>query len=173
MRSRHLALLTMGAIVPAVVVAGTEPRPFRTRAADDNAWQLLSTGLSASPTVRRLVAALEKTDVIVTVEVSLVLPPAMGDIRILSAAAGARHLRIRVTTCVATPDRLAVFGHELQHAVEIASVPEVRDAETLERLFERIGFRHWKRAVGGGWETLAAIEAGDCVASEVRTAKPR
>lgn len=173
MRTCHLALLAVALFAANPLAASGQGRPFRTRAADERSWHLVTTALSASPTVARQVAALEETDVIVVVQLCMVLPPAQGDIRILSAAGGVRHLRVRVTTAVATWEQVAVLGHELQHALEIAADAEVRDVETLERLFKRIGFRHWGRALGGGWETLAAIEAGDTVATEVRAAKVR
>lgn len=174
MRVRYLALLAPALVTAMVSTAAADPeRPFRTRAADERAWQLLSLALSTSPTVGRLVTALEHTDAIVLVELCMMLPPSLGDTRILSAGVGVRHVRVRVTTAATRPKQLAVLGHELQHAVEIASAPEVRDTESLERLLERIGFRHWRRAVGGGWETLTAIEIEKSVASEVRAAKLR
>lgn len=36
---------------------------------------------------------------------------------------------------------VAILGHELQHAAEIAAAPWVHDAGTLARLYRRIGLR--------------------------------
>ena len=138
MRARHLVLLAPALIAMASAAAADQEMPLRTRGADERARQLLSAALSASPTIGRLVTALDHSDVIVFVELCMVLPPSLGDTRIVSAGGSVRYLRVRVTTAAARPRQLSVLGHELQHAVEIASAPEVRDTGTLERLFERI-----------------------------------
>jgi hypothetical protein len=171
MRSHHHALLTAALVAIAASAGAGQEQPFRTRGADDKARQFLAAALSASPTVRQLVIALEHTEVIVIVELCMVLPPSLGDTRLVSASPGVRHLRVRVATAATRRQQVAALGHELQHAVEIASAPEVRDTDTLQRLYERIGFSHWKRAVGGGWETRAAIQIERVVSSEVQHAR--
>ena len=143
-------------------------RPFRTRAANDTSWRLIEDGLARSATVRRLVQRLEQSDVIVIVEVCQVMRPALGDTRILAATAVVRHVRIRITSAAGRVDQLSILGHELQHAVEIASEPGVRDSAGQEDLGRRIG---WMHDTGPGYETQAAQEAGDAVRSEIRLAR--
>jgi hypothetical protein len=54
------------------------------------------------------------------------------------------------------------IGHELQHAVEVLSTPDVTDTATMYRFYEREG-----RRVFGGFETEAAIRAGQNVRAEL------
>jgi hypothetical protein len=170
---RHSAVAALAVAVLAVTVvpsAWAGPRPFRTRAADDTAWRLIESALARSETVRNLVEQLERSDVIVTVQVCHVTAPALGDTRVVAAAEGTRFLRVRVTVREDLTDQLVVLGHELRHAVEIADAPEVRNAEGQRALGERIG---WSSAAAGGYETEAAITAGDAVRRELRRGKVR
>jgi predicted DNA-binding transcriptional regulator YafY len=62
-----------------------------------------------------------------------------------------------------------VLGHELQHAMEIAAAPDVRDTVTLRALYLRIGY---ERTNGGYYETDAALEVGRQVSAEVWAWRP-
>jgi hypothetical protein len=59
---------------------------------------------------------------------------------------------------------LSVAGHELQHALEVAAHPEVRDAATLGTLYEKIGIGMAHR---GRFDTVAAQQAGRKVRNEL------
>ena len=73
---------------------------------------------------------------------------------------------------LAYQDRLmAQIGHELQHAVEIASNSDVIDAATLSGLHERIGERRDSRG-DIRYETEAAIQAGQRVLREIHERRP-
>jgi hypothetical protein len=143
-------------------------RPFRTRGADEKARLVLEEGQARSETIRRLVARLEQSDLIVIVQLCHVMPPALGDTRILASDAESRYLRVRIAAAAGRIDRLVVLGHELQHAVEIASAPDVRDSDGQRVLGQRIG---WGHDLGRGYETQAAIDAGDAVRGETRRAQ--
>ena len=165
---RHLVLAVVA--LAAVSSAWADPRPFRTRAADDKAWRLIEGGLTRSETIRRLVQQLERSDLIVFVQVCHVAAPALGDTRIMAAAEGTRFLRVRVSATASPADQMVVLGHELRHAVEIAEAPQLRDTEGQRELGQRIG---WGSRLGLAYETEAAIKAGEAVRGELRSARAR
>ena len=69
---------------------------------------------------------------------------------------------------------LGIVGHELQHAVEIASAPNVVDDQSFKRLFTRIGYSGCLSARGEQFETTAALETGERVREEfARATVPR
>jgi hypothetical protein len=159
-------------LVPDTALAQGPPDPAafalapasRVRCLDREACRLLAAGITASPTIAREVADLQVTDLIVGVETSAVLMKIRGEARMLAATPGARHVRIRIRIPGAWPELLSVLGHELQHALEIAAAPDVRDTATFRAHYLRIGY---ERMHGGYYETEAAIEAGRRVAAEL------
>jgi hypothetical protein len=61
-------------------------------------------------------------------------------------------------------ETIALIGHELRHAIEIAEAPDVFDQATMISLYERIGQR------GSGlhrYDTLAAQNSGRRVKLEL------
>jgi hypothetical protein len=67
-------------------------------------------------------------------------------------------------------DRLvAILAHELQHAVEVVHAPEVRDPESLERMFSRLAIPHG--CPSRCYETKASIEVEDAVRDELKAAR--
>ena len=93
-----------------------------------------------------------------------------GELRILPAAGGVRHVQIRLQTPNSMENLLWILGHELHHAMEVAAAPEVRDQATQRAFFVRVG---WERDGGGRFETEAAVEAGRLVAREVGGCRAR
>ena len=63
--------------------------------------------------------------------------------------------------------QLALIGHELRHAVEIADAPDVVDASSLVRGSEKIGFRAPASPPGVSFDSDAAVEAGYQVLREL------
>ena len=63
---------------------------------------------------------------------------------------------------------MALLGHELRHAVELAEAPTVEDSDDYERLYDRIGYESCSRAAPRCYETEAAVRAGRDVLSELR-----
>ncbi len=150
-------------VPPAQPTDTTNIRPLlesttRIRALNDgvlDARPLLQCGLEKSPTIRRLAAALEATDVVVLLELRNDMKVGSGELRLMTAAAGVRRLLVRIDARNPLPDRLKWLGHELQHALEVASAPEVRDNAAMVHLFTRIG-----TLIDNGFETDAAMRAG-------------
>ena len=78
-----------------------------------------------------------------------------------------RYLRIVLTQPLNLGNRnrlIALIGHELQHALEVAARPDVVDVTSMIELYRRIGFPLKGRP---GYETSAARAAGDAVLDEL------
>ena len=76
----------------------------------------------------------------------------------------ARYVLIRIDRWRTTPtERIALLGHELQHALEVAAAPEVRDAKGLASLYRRIG---WE-GQPDRFETTAAQTMGNRIRSQL------
>lgn len=78
----------------------------------------------------------------------------------MGAVPGHRYVRIRLADSGALSSRLAMLGHELRHAVELADAPHVRDEPAMARLYQEIGFERSEGPVNRPFDSDAAIEAG-------------
>jgi hypothetical protein len=150
---------------PAAELVQAPDRHVRTSSKQVRA--LIAIGVDHSATFASLVTELSLSDVIVYVESSPDLPRSLcGRLFFMSAANSHRFLRIQVRLELLSPsDGVSLIAHELQHAVEVARAPEVRDAQAMARLYMRIG----DRRLGIGWyDTLAAQETGRQVLFELK-----
>jgi hypothetical protein len=136
------------------------------RSQNKSVRQLLKRGVTYSATFRNLMARLERSDVIVYIEEVPRLPGGLeGRMMILPNAHGQRYVRIQLAMRGSPDEAVAVLGHELQHALEVAQEPWVFDQATLAALYQRIGI-----AAPGGlhvYDTLAAQEIGRIVRREL------
>ena len=133
--------------VPGSHVRGASPRMM----------QLLEQAIVRSPTFAALVAAIDRTDVIVHVEEVPKLGHGIeGRLTFVCAAGGVRYLRAQVRAGRGAVDTMSVIGHELQHALEVAEHETVRDEKSFAALYVRIG----DRPVLEHFDTAAAREAG-------------
>ena len=127
--------------VPAAGYALLTSPQRRVRAPDPRLQQLVADGFHRSETFAALVTALNRSDVIVYIEPVLSLPKdMMGRIAMLPMAGSTRYLRIQIRADLPRKDAIALIGHELQHALEIAEAPDVRNDEGMVKLYERIGY---------------------------------
>ena len=118
-----------------------------------------------SATVRQLIAELDQTDIIVYIDLQFDLARAQGKTTFITANAAGRFLRIVIDAMLSAPRRQEILGHELQHALEIAHDPTVRDDEGMRRLFRGIG---WQTGTGEqSFETGAAMEIEQRVHKEL------
>jgi hypothetical protein len=102
----------------------------------------VSDGLRRSPTFGAIVRALEDTDVIVQVVWLPHLPRGIDAQLVMMKGGGDfRYLRIHLGFTRRGDDLIALLGHELLHALEIAAAPEVRNEQALAAYYARIGFR--------------------------------
>jgi hypothetical protein len=137
-------------LVPALMMAALAVTPDdvgllssptrRVRSTNPRILELLETGMRRSPTFAELVKAVNATDVIVYIEPVRELPRALaGRLLLLPISTSQRYLRIQVRRDLPPRDLIALIGHELRHAIEIAQEPTVRDNAAMIALFQRIG----------------------------------
>jgi hypothetical protein len=115
------------------------------RSSDAGILALINSGLARSGTFRQLVDTLNESDVIVYVEPQATRESRQIQRELLDAylihhvvnQGGYRYLRVVLGARGAERRLIAVLAHELQHAVEIARAPEVRDDAKLEDFFSR------------------------------------
>jgi hypothetical protein len=164
-----LALLVALAVAFGPGMAFPGRSPFRNvRSTQERVLRMLEVGVDRSPTIARLRAALEQSDVIVYVETTQDLRPAIdGRMTLLNAGHGRRYVRIDIRQGLTPKEMLAIIGHELQHAVEIANARDVRDDESMIELYRRIGV---SRDARSHFETLAARAAASRVRAELGAA---
>ena len=141
------------------------------RAERQEARRLVAAAAASSATVWRLMGDLDRTDVVVYVECS---PPIgerrHGRLSLLSAAGGHRYLSIWVNQQRSVAERIALFGHELQHALEMAQAPSAVSPQTMAAHFATIG-RPAHRS--GAFETEAARAVGQQVRRELAEHQPQ
>lgn len=126
------------------VAAGSESSPsvtpeaigYRVRAIDARSQAWIRAGASGSATFRSLLARLSKGDLIVyVVTVDRISGGAAGQLFFVTATPRARYVRIEVAADRNLKDMVALVGHELQHAVEIADAPRVRSPQSMALLY--------------------------------------
>jgi hypothetical protein len=127
-----------------------------------------------SPTIATLTEALERSDVIVHIEYKRSTHAGvLAETRLVTQSGGQRYVRISLDPKVFDREAIALLGHELQHASEIAEARWVADEATMIRLFETIGHR---ADSGPGRRTRVDTAAGPATArqviAELRNARP-
>lgn len=139
------------------------------RATTRDARRILGEGYRRSPTVESLVDRLQMSDVVVYVDGRPMLDgPLAARLTLVPSRGHLRYVRIDLSIQRPLDDAIALLGHELRHAVEIADAPGVADATGMERLYAQIG-NEW---APHKYETGAAIDAERQVRKEL-TASPR
>lgn len=171
-RTPAMVLALLLCIVPAWTSgASTRIAGARVRCLDERIEQLLKTAIRQSQTVRDIVARLESSDLIVYVQFGTPTADHTNVTRLLGSSPSARFVLVTMHPLASPLDLAARLAHELQHVVEIAEAPEVRDQAGMRRLFRRIGWRSG-RVEDDRWETDAAIAIGKRVENEVWTTPP-
>lgn len=142
------------------------------RTMDSHLRAAISDGMKRSPAFRDLVAQLNASDVIVYAQRECALPAGLiGQMAFMAAAGERRFVNVRISCTLTGTQQIASLGHELRHAVEIASAPSVVDEATMAVEYRRIGFP--SRVVRRGFDSPAAIETGERIAFELSNLAPR
>lgn len=151
MRAVLLALLS----VP-VLAFPANARVPRVRPLSNHVVDLVQEATERSPTVARLLAAIEASDVILQIDVryEATVPRAMT--HLVTSAGDVRYVRTVINQRMSPWQQIELLAHELQHVVEIAADLNVRDQQTMEARFALLG---WREGRHGAFETSAAIEA--------------
>jgi hypothetical protein len=107
---------------------------------DRRATALLDEGRSRSATFRRLCDALQASNLIVLIESGTPRATLPAQTTFQGASHAARFLRITLTGTVPEieDERLGWLAHELQHAVEVASAPQVVSPATMRRFYRGV-----------------------------------
>jgi hypothetical protein len=151
-------------LTPAETRAVTTSTHRHVRAVDQRIGVAIAEGLSRSGTFARLVLALDESDVIVYVETARRMPSSLSGRMLLAGSGdGYRYLRIQVSAEPRANELIALLGHELRHALEVATAHTVQDDSTLLALYKTIG-------LSGGlhrYDTIAAQQAGRQVRAEL------
>jgi len=138
------------------------------RSSEPDVRAVIDDGLQRSSLFRDLVLQLSVSDVIVYVASDCSMPSFLfGKTTFMSAGGGMRYVMIGIACARATRERVAILGHELQHAIEIAEAPSIVDQESLAAQYKRIGFMSDGFMPGSGFDTNAAIETGRRVWAEL------
>ena len=146
-----------------------EPKP-RLRGSDRHVRSLVDDGVARSPFFRALVDQLERSDVVVYVRCGRLPSRLDGQLTFVSAAGGLRYVLVQIAWDRPAQRKIAILGHELQHALEIAALPAIVDQPSMVREYARIGFEREKGIeLVTRFDTTAAIEAGERVWKEMNS----
>ena len=175
MRKVVTLLTTLITLAPFTVFASPEPDAEprstisgtpRVRPYDRRSAALLLEGLERSATLRAIVDRLERLDVIVYVEMQPRLRQKLsGTMTWLTATASHRYVRISLNPQIMDNSLIAVLGHELHHALEVAEAPAIVDTASLQAYYEQHGVSTEKHF--NGWDSVAAQVVGDDVRREL------
>jgi hypothetical protein len=136
------------------------------RCLDPAARELLDMAIERSLAIRSFVERLERSDVVVYLQLpgSSEAADSVSHLTFVSFVAGTRYLLVQIDPWRTVPvGRIAMLGHELYHAIEIAQEPSVCDTRTLRALYRRIGHEYGH----GRFETEPARMAGHRVRAEL------
>jgi hypothetical protein len=147
-----------------------DPSLPHVRTTEPKILALIETGLSRSATFRRLVETLDGSDVIVYIEPKLARHGLGGYLaHSIVVRGGYRYLRVAIDWQGANGRVIPLLGHELQHAVEVSTAPDARDATSLEAVFQRLSASQGCAGSTSCSETQAAIHIELTVKEEVAT----
>jgi len=175
-----VSLLLAGSVAQAGPASEAAPpsvafRHLRPR--DAAAGLLLRFGSDKSARFREIVRTLERSNVIVYVEVRQApAHPVSGGLTFIGEAQGVRWVRAVVdsgtssyiATCQDIVRLTSILGHELQHAIEASEAAALSDVYEFEQYFRSIGVDEAPALL----DTYAARQTGRQVAAELRGLAP-
>jgi len=172
-RTTVIAVIGCGLALPASAggdesVAATVRRQVRSHNA--TIVKIIEQASGQSETFRSLIGMINAGNGIVYVENG----PCLGNMQaclvtVTPARANHRVLHVRVDVVKAGEDLVGSIGHELYHATEILGSPAVTSGDAMFSMYSRIGYA----VPGGGFETSAAVKAGNAVRKEMRAASQK
>ena len=160
------ALALVLALAVADIVEAETPASggSRVRSSSPAIVTAIMTATGQSPTFRDLVDVVNASDGIVYLEEGRCGHGVRSCVVAVVDAGANRVLRIRIGKYPSPLSIMAAIGHELRHAIEVLSNPDIRSTGAMQLFYLRNG----SRRPGGAMETYAAILAGDSVRAEVR-----
>lgn len=118
--------------------------------------------MTRSSTFRQLAATINTSDGIIYVAEGDCGGRAQACLVSVTDAGRERILHVHVSTRRSRVDLIAYIGHELQHAIEVLSVPGIRSTAAMYFFYRR------ESRTTGLFETTAAMRTGEAVRDEVR-----
>ena len=160
---QQLAGVAFAAIAASAVNLHAQSMAPAVRAEGPAVRDVIVGGMTRSATFRDLASRLDSSDVVVYVRFS----PCVGNVAACllwaSESSGIRRLVIKLDRAGRSPTELiALLGHELQHANEVASAPEIRDLASFRKSFAARGAKNTH-----GFETEQARVVGRRVSLEL------
>jgi hypothetical protein len=143
---------------------GTQAVP-RVRTTDPGIDALMKEASRRSATFRRIVDTIEASDGIVYVEPGTCGMFDGACLATVTTAGPNRILQVRVDPGKVDWDLMGSIGHELWHATEVLGNSSVTNTVAMQFFYAREG-----RRIRQGFETDAAVRAGNAVRREVRRA---
>lgn len=137
------AFLALAAAEPDSTIEVPRSSFARVRPLTPGGAELLLEARRRSSIVASLLRRFETTDAVVYVTDALpvVRNGPKSNLVFLSLDTTVRYLRIWLDGSRLSPsERIAALGHELFHALEVATAPEVKDARSFVQLYRRIGW---------------------------------
>jgi len=139
---------------------------FHIRSTQAELRAAIETGVAHSELFRELVDRIDASDVVVHIVYDHDPAPGIaGHITFAASTGGVRYLRIAIVPRLGGTDLLAILGHELQHAVEIAEEPSVVDQASMAVFYATVG-EHRGGDRSPTFDTAAAVAAGDRIRRE-------
>lgn len=152
----------------AALLAAQDLSACHVRSSDPKIAALIQAGLEQSTTFRRVVDALDRSDVIVYVKPQI-RRQGLGGYLAHNVLNGGRYRYLHVSIAVrgTNAGAISVLAHELQHALEVAEHSDARDADGVQQLFARLSLGQGC-GVGNCFETDAALGVQAAVLAELR-----
>jgi hypothetical protein len=154
-----------------VIAAHAGEDVLRLYSTDPFLIKLVEKGLRGSETFRSLYQRLEQADVVVHLRRGPQRAKVSGYNQFVTAAGRFRFVLITLSVDQPNDDAVALLGHELQHAVELAGDAEVTDARAYAALYERIGHRSCQSDNGRCFDTLEAGRVSGLVRAELKRSR--
>jgi hypothetical protein len=172
---RHLLPATRTCVAVATFILGANAAAARlaadalvhVRPATPAARTLIDDAVRHSPTVRALIDQVDRTDVIVYVQLTASSQVASAATTFVATTVGRRYLRVLIHAGVPAWNRTELLAHELHHVLEIAAEPGVTSNDGIRSLYDRIGHSSGKDR----FETEAARRIEDKVRNEIVQAR--
>ena len=118
-----------------------------------------------------LINRLEASDVVVYVRCDHTLRRGVtGKLSFVGMSAGTRYVLVRVGYLGDRLRQIALIGHELRHAVEVADTAAIVDTASFQREYARLGYVN-RLASGNGviaFESDEAVAAGERILRELK-----
>jgi hypothetical protein len=172
MVATSLLLLALSGPVPAPAPAAATPRTreYHVRTLDMRVREWITSGVSRSRTFETLLARLATSDLIVYITVSDRIPGGVaGQMSFVARTGPVRYVRIELVPDGSPNEMIALLGHELQHAVEVADNPRVVDSQTLAAFYVHTSGTPTE---AGRYDSVAARLAGQRVRTELAGSRP-